>query len=163
MVIENTRNGNEQWKLYFSISSSASAAFDIPTEASGSTENVLREIVSQEALQALFNMFETKHSSVAKLEVFSIFRLRFLTVLKKKNSSKFLHSFRKTSIPRNTNNIGLNIIYKAKHSNDGTLQLKARIAPHGNEEKLKHTLSKDYAVFLPTGVHILESVASRFK
>lgn len=49
-----------------------------------------------------------------------------------------------------------------KHQDDGLLELKARIAPHGNEDDLTHTLSPRCSTWTPTGLKISESIASLF-
>lgn len=64
-------------------------------------------------------------------------------------------------IPADANVINSHTLYKVKQ-NDGSLKLKVRIAPHGNEDDLKTTLSKDCATCPPTGLRILESIASLF-
>lgn len=42
------------------------------------------------------------------------------------------------------------------------MKLKARIAPHGNEDAMKEELTKDCATCSPAGLRILESVAALF-
>lgn len=53
-------------------------------------------------------------------------------------------------------------LYKVKHNNDGSQKLKARIAPHGNEDDFKHILSKYFATCPPTGLCVLKSIALLF-
>lgn len=60
------------------------------------------------------------------------------------------------------NIIGSHTLYKVKQNDDGSLKLKARIAPHGNEDDLKDVLNKDCSTCPPTGLRMLESVASPF-
>lgn len=40
------------------------------------------------------------------------------------------------------------------------LKLKSRIAPRGNEDSMKNAFSKDCAMCPPSGIHIVESIAS---
>ena len=61
-----------------------------------------------------------------------------------------------------SNVISSHTLYKVKQNDDGSLKLKARIAPHGNEDNLKNILSKDCATCPPTGLRILESIASLY-
>ena len=49
-----------------------------------------------------------------------------------------------------------------KRCDDGVLKLKARVAPHGIEDELKTVLSKDCSTCPPTGLRILESIASLY-
>lgn len=56
--------------------------------------------------------------------------------------------------------ISSHTLYKVKQNDDRSLKLKARIAPHGNEDNLKDVLTKDCSTCPPTGLRILESIAS---
>ena len=49
-----------------------------------------------------------------------------------------------------------------KQNDDGSLKLKARIAPQRNEDDMKYFLSKDCTTCPPTGLRILESFASLY-
>lgn len=66
----------------------------------------------------------------------------------------------KKDVPAGANIISSHTIYKVKQYDDSSLKLKARIAPHGNEDDLKNELHKDCSTCSPTGLRILESVAS---
>lgn len=50
-------------------------------------------------------------------------------------------------------------MYKVKVGDDNSLKLKARIAPHGNEDSLKHELRSDCSMCSPTGIRLLLSYA----
>lgn len=65
-------------------------------------------------------------------------------------------------IPLGSNIISNHTIYKVKQNDDGSLKLKARIAPPGNKEDQQELLTKVYSTWPPTGLHILESVASLY-
>ena len=65
-------------------------------------------------------------------------------------------------VPKGSNVISSHTLYKVKQNDDGSLKLKARIAPHGNEDDMKNILSKDCTTCPPTGLRILESIASLF-
>lgn len=80
-----------------------------------------------------------------------------------REQDKFLKTVRpvlKNKVPAGSNIIGSHTLYKVKTNNDGSLKLKARIAPHGNEDDLKFVLNKDCSTCPPTGLRILESIAS---
>lgn len=51
------------------------------------------------------------------------------------------------------------MLYKLKINDDGLLQLKARIAPHGNEDMVKDQMTKTCAGCRPTGIRKLESIS----
>jgi len=48
--------------------------------------------------------------------------------------------FARDDVPDHANVINSHFLYKLKQEDDGTLKLKARIAPHGNEDDLKDVL-----------------------
>lgn len=52
------------------------------------------------------------------------------------------------------------ILYNVKRIDDGSVLLKARIAPHGNEDDLKNILNKDCSTCPPTGLRMFESIAA---
>lgn len=58
--------------------------------------------------------------------------------------------------------INSHTLYEVKQKDDGFLRLKARIAPRGHEDNLKHTLRKYCATCPPTGLPVSESIAPLF-
>lgn len=64
------------------------------------------------------------------------------------------------SIPDDTNIISSHTVYKIKIEDDDSLRLKARIAPHGNEDKIKQSLKSDCAMCSPTGIRIFLSITA---
>lgn len=66
----------------------------------------------------------------------------------------------RADLPSDANVVNSHVLYKVKHNDDGSLKLKARIAPHGNEDALKEIFTKDCTICPPTGLRIVESVAS---
>lgn len=76
-------------------------------------------------------------------------------------------SFKKTfsviaasNVPHDTNVISSHTILKFKVDDDGSLKLKARIAPHGNEDSFKHDTRSYCAMCAPTVVRVLLSMAT---
>jgi len=67
------------------------------------------------------------------------------------------------SVPSNANVITSHVIYKVKANDDGSLKMKARIAPHGNKDRERQDLKTDSATCPPTGIRILLSIASLMK
>lgn len=65
-------------------------------------------------------------------------------------------------VPKNANVISSHVIYKVKVKDDKSLKLKARIAPHGNENSLKNELKSDFAMCPPLGIRIILSIATIF-
>ena len=77
------------------------------------------------------------------------------------------NSFKKTvrvvsryEVPAESNVISSHVIYKIKVTDDGSLKLKARIAPHGNEDSLRYEMRTDCAMCAPMGVRLLISIAA---
>lgn len=69
----------------------------------------------------------------------------------------------KTNLPKNANIIRSHTIYKIKVNDDSPMNLKARIAPHRNEDNMRNELTKDCATCSPAGLQILESIAALLK
>ena len=65
-------------------------------------------------------------------------------------------------VPKNANVIGSHVLYKVKELDDGNKICKARNAPHGNGDKEKNHLKKDFAACPPLGFHILLSICTIF-
>lgn len=63
-------------------------------------------------------------------------------------------------VPNGANVINSHTVYKVKSNDDGSFKLKARIAPHGNEDALREQLSSDCATCPPVGLRLVESIAS---
>ena len=66
----------------------------------------------------------------------------------------------RSEVPSDANVINSHVLYKLKDNDDGSLKLKARIAPHGNEDNLKDILASDCSTCPPSGLRILQSVAT---
>lgn len=52
------------------------------------------------------------------------------------------------------------MLYKIKHNDDQSLKRKANISPHGNEDDIKDTLTKDCSSRRPTGIRTVQSMAT---
>ncbi len=76
---------------------------------------------------------------------------------------KTVREFSIEKIPRYSNIIRSHVIYKVKGNDDGSLKMKAQIAPHGNEDKDHHELKTDSAQCPSTGIRILTSIATIMK
>lgn len=64
------------------------------------------------------------------------------------------------NVPPGANVICSDVIYKLQVRDENDLSLKVRIAPHGNEDSLKHKLRSDCAMCIPVGMLILISTAA---
>lgn len=65
-------------------------------------------------------------------------------------------------VPKNANVISSHVTYKVKVNDDKSLKLKARIAPHGNEDSLKNELRSDCAMCPPIVIRIILSIAALY-
>lgn len=63
-------------------------------------------------------------------------------------------------VPIGENIISGHTLHKFKHNYDGSLKLKYRIAPYGNEDNLKEVLNKYCSTCPQMGLIIVESIAS---
>lgn len=64
-----------------------------------------------------------------------------------------------SDIPKDADIITSHVLYKVKQRDDGTKMVKARIAPHGNEDDMKEELKKDSATCTPVRMRILQSIS----
>lgn len=60
-----------------------------------------------------------------------------------------------SDVSHNANTISSHIAYKIMTANDDSLRLKARIAPHENEDSVKHLMKSDSAMCSPMRIRIL--------
>lgn len=51
---------------------------------------------------------------------------------------------------------------KSKKIGYGSLKLKGRVSPHGNEDNLKDILNKDFSTCPPTGLRMVKYIASLY-
>ena len=72
-------------------------------------------------------------------------------------------NFPSGSPPKGSNIITSHVIYKVEEIDDGSLKMKAKIAPHGNKDKDRDLLKTDSAQFPPTDKRILVSIATIMK
>lgn len=68
----------------------------------------------------------------------------------------------KEKMPDFANIICIQVIYKTKKNDDGSLKLKARIAPHGSEDSRIYMLTTDCTIRPRTGLRIDEFRTSLF-
>ena len=64
--------------------------------------------------------------------------------------------------PSDANVINIHVLYQLKKNDYVSLRLKAKISPHGNEEDLKDVLTSDCTTCPPTGLRVVESIASLY-
>lgn len=63
-------------------------------------------------------------------------------------------------MPRNANVISSHVVYKVKTSEDGTMNLRARICPHGKRDDMKDDLRKDSTTAQFSVIRLLLSIAT---
>lgn len=151
--VESIDLNNEDWKLYKSLAENSSMVTNSATElqVDFSTSEVLSSMVEE-----FVNKPFLKHQS-QNFEQFLLIKSY------KEDEESFLMTVK--VIPRNnvtykSNLISIHTLYKVKKNDDGSLKLKARIAPHGNEDNLKDVLNKDFSTCPPTVLRIVESISS---
>lgn len=65
--------------------------------------------------------------------------------------------------PSGANNISNHVLYEIKSNNDDTLNMKAGIAPHGNNDSERKKLKTGSATSPPIGIRIILLLAVKFK
>ena len=68
-----------------------------------------------------------------------------------------------SDIPPDANVISSHTVYKIKMEENNQLRLKARIAPHGNEDSMKDQLKTDCCMCSPIGIRIILTIATIMK
>ena len=119
--------------------------------------------VQTKALQEYFKLFGHKDFMLNQAEglpphpIWNAYR---------QEEAKFMKTVREVSVnkvPKGSNLVTSHVIYKVQANDDGSLKMKARIAPHGNKDKDRDLLKTDSAQCPPTGIRILVSVATIMK
>lgn len=149
---ENLELTNEHWKFASVLPASTGRVAD------------KLEVTSTESsvLSSMLENFGNKAFLIHQAQGFDQFPLVNAYKAEEETFLKTVRPVSKCKIPPASNIINSHVLYKVKQNDDGTLKLKARIAPHGNEDDLKELLSKDCTTCPPTGLRILESIASLF-
>lgn len=73
---------------------------------------------------------------------------------------KNVESVKRSCVPPGSNVISSHVIYKVKMNEDGSLKLKALIAPHGNEDSNKDQMCTDCCMCSSLGIRIVISVST---
>ena len=73
---------------------------------------------------------------------------------------KYVKIVKRSNLPPGANIISSHAIYKIKLNDDQSLKLKARIAPHGNEDSDKDVMKTDCCMCSPLGIRIVVSVST---
>ena len=142
----------EVWKFNDSLTSSSSSFSNMLQVTS--TENSV--------LSSMLEHFGNKPFMRHQAQGFEQFALVNAYKAEEETFLKTVRPVTHDKIPAGSNVISSHVLYKVKQNDEGSLKLKARIAPHGNEDDLKDVLSKDCMPCPPTGIRILESLASLF-
>lgn len=133
---------------------------DKDTVASASSSTLELQSNEQEILSQLSKFFGNKPFLRFQCQGFEQFPL---INAYRKEEVQFLNIVKPVlieSVPRNANIIDSHTLYKVKHNDDDTLALKARIAPHVNEDRDKEELTTDCATCSPSGIRVVKSMAS---
>ena len=67
------------------------------------------------------------------------------------------------TVPSNANVISSHVLYKLKLNDDNTFKLKARIAPHGNQDSMQYDLRSDCCMCSHTGLRIVLMTDAMYK
>lgn len=122
------------------------------------------EVTSMEgsALCSMLEHFGRKPFLIQQAQGFDQFALVNAHKAEKEAYFKAVRPVPKSEISPSSNTSNSHALYKIERIDDGSLKLKARIAPHWNKNDLKEFSSKDCTTCLPTGLGVSESPASLF-
>ena len=130
------------------------------TSSSVSAQSSQFSSIEPVVLQEMQNHFGNKSFMRHQAQGFPQFALVNAYNAEETSFKKTAEPVRVSKIPPDANIISSHVIYKVKMNDDKALKLKARIAPHGNEDSLKHDLRSDCCVWPLTGIRLLLSMAS---
>lgn len=91
---------------------------------------------------------------------FPQFCLRIANNVEENDFKKTVRTVRLPNVAPNANIISRHVLYKVKWNDDLSEKLKARTAPHGNEDCAKQILRSDCSMCPPAGFRLVTSVAS---
>lgn len=118
---------------------------------------------SEETLSTFKNRFGFKDFLMYQAEGLPSYILWNAYNAKEEKFKQTVQEVHVTVVPKNANIITSHVIYKVKPNDDGSLKMKARIAPHGNKDKDRSDLKTDSATCPPTGIRVLLSIATFMK
>lgn len=119
--------------------------------------------VMQDVLNDMLNYFGDKLFLRHQAQAFPQFRLRSAYELEEADFKKMIKLHPIADLPNHANLISSHVIYKLKVNDDSSLKLKARIAPHRNEDSAKDLLRSKCSMCPPAGFRIVTSIASLTK
>jgi len=139
---------------------------DIGSNAiNGNQVKIVNELSSLEpnAIQVYFDVFKFKEFLFYHAQGLPQFVVQNAYKCEEDSFRKTVRSVHVSNVPQNANVISSHVLYKVKKMDDGSMKIKARIAPHGNKDKFKNDLKKDSATCPPVGIRIALSIASMLK
>ena len=146
--VEKLNLSTENWKYDATVSASTSGF-------SNTLQSNEQEVLS-DMLSALGNRSFLRHQAQA-------FDQSVIVNAYNKEEENFVANVKivpRSSVPKSANIIGSHTIYKLKQNDDQSLKLKARIAPHGNEDSDKENLHTECCMCPPLGIRIISTTAT---
>ena len=117
----------------------------------------------QSDLKPMFEHFGNKPFLAYQAQGFPSYMLHNAYHEEEESFKRTVRVVARSTVPSNANVISSHVIYKIKVNDDESLKLKARIAPHGNEDSLKHEMRADCSMCAPMGIRLLISIATIYK
>jgi len=132
---------------------------------SGNQVTIVNELSSLEAdaIQIYFSVFKFKEFLQSHAQGLPQFIIQNAYEKEETSFKKTVRSIHCSKVPQFSNVISSHVLYKVKKMDDGSMKMKARIAPHGNKDKFKNDVKKDSATCPPVGIRIALSIASMLK
>ena len=146
---ESLRLSDESWRKVDDNLHNMSA-FTGPTLASNE-QDVLRNIMDTLGNKAFMRHHAEGYQQPVLIKAYNEEESEFL---------KTVSVIPRSALPPNSNVISSHTIYKIKVNDDDTLKMKARIAPHGNEDSIKAELKSDCNMCSPSGIRIILAFAA---
>lgn len=138
---------NETWRSDSTLNANATSLPSLKSNVQGVLKDILDTLGNKPFMRhhaqsfpqyVLYNAYEAEESEFKKqVECVSI-----------------------ADVPPDANIIASHTIYKIKIAKTNSLRLKARIAPHGNEDSHKNMMKSDCAMRSPVGIRIVLTTAA---
>lgn len=155
--VEKSNLSNEEWK--FSTVNSESLSIKKVQLLSGTELSS----TGTDQLHQCYEVFRTKEILLHQAQGLSQFLTQNACSTKDINFKKIVKEVNSSKVSSNANIASSHVLYKAEIQDDTSIMIKARIAPHGNKDKEKHTVKSDFAVCPSLQIRTLLSIANIFK
>eukprot|EP00171_Calliarthron_tuberculosum_P022021 IDg22021t1 len=152
--LENLKLQDEKWRFVANPMSS--------NEVQLHSTKVLPSIES-ESIDLYYEVFRSKEFMLHQSQGLPSYVTQNAFEKEEKSFKKTVREVHVQNVPSNANVISSHVIYKVKILDDGSKLMKARIAPHGNKDRDKHSLKSDSSMCSPLAAYGLVNAGAKWQ